>query len=419
MMAKPTSPMSLTSTVSSVQSTIPQQILSSKGTEKTKQKLEKKARRPLKNQYEPPWFALVAAKELQLSKISSDYAHSSSTRETDGASASFRSTPGHLTLDDETNASSKRSAVWPEAIRSNEVTDFPKSRPQLAGLKKSSELLNRAMPKPRTAAGSDVDDLVESQAGQGNPSSWQHSETVVDFLRRLPVSDPATAEAGPWLWVHAQYVQRRWENQSVQSNVIAFEDAALPLLQAFEAQFTNIEAQNPGMPAGTITRKLGPYRETLEHEILQTARKYHVTSGKWMFFPGSEELSRTWRIIAEATARGVLGPTSKVGTWEPGNDKKGTLICVYTYDFFDLEDVKRVLLQLVELGLTHRDSKQIYYKCDAYTYMGLGSDNPYKIKASLYGSHEVLDGEVRVTEDGKVLHVKKRTSKSMFDFLKK
>ena len=99
------------------------------------------------------------------------------------------------------------------------VLDFLRNRPQLAGMEKASETSLRSVPStPNLAGGQEVEDLVSSNASQGNPSSWQHSETVVDFLRRLPVDHPATADVGPWLWVHAQTPQRRWSDQSLKSN---------------------------------------------------------------------------------------------------------------------------------------------------------------------------------------------------------
>jgi hypothetical protein len=38
------------------------------------------------------------------------------------------------------------------------------------------------------------------------------------------------------------------------------------------------------------------------------------------------------------------------------------LVCVYTNDFTDKEDVKRVVVKLVELGLVSR-RRPVFYKC--------------------------------------------------------
>jgi hypothetical protein len=69
------------------------------------------------------------------------------------------------------------------------------------------------------------------------------------------------------------------------------------------------------------------------------------------------------------------------------------VICIYTKDFNDKGDVRRVVLELDKLGLLPRDRKRsIYYKCDAYTYLQIMSDNPYGLSASLYPSKDFLEG---------------------------
>jgi hypothetical protein len=235
-------------------------------------------------------------------------------------------------------------------------------------------------------------------------SSWQQHETILEFLRRLPVADPETANVGPWLWVHCS---PELQDSSDDKDVDAFVDAASPLLEGLCKQRVIFEQQNPDKAVGTITRKLGPYRDQLEVDLLNTAKRFGVTSSKWMLFPKLDDLPRVWRLVAEATAEGKLGSTSKVGTWSPDDAIKGcTLICVYTNDFSDLDDVKRVMRALIDLGIAKRESK-IYYKCDAYTYLGMKSGNAYKLPASLWSSEEVLEDRVKYRE-GVVTRLQKR-----------
>ena len=47
----------------------------------------------------------------------------------------------------------------------------------------------------------------------------------------------------------------------------------------------------------------------------------------------------------------------------------------------------------------------IYYKCDAYTYLGINSGNDYKLRASLYSSEEILNGQVKY-KDGAIIRLK-------------
>lgn len=130
-----------------------------------------------------------------------------------------------------------------------------------------------------------------------------------------------------------------------------------------------------------------------------------------MLFPGPEDLPRYWRVVAEATAQGTLGPTSKVATPDPYDGKIETLVCVYTYDFTDASDVGRVLAELLDLQLFRRDGKQIFYKCDAYTYLNIVSDNRWKLRASLYSSNELLKNETKSSKEGPVARLKKRNGK--------
>lgn len=118
-----------------------------------------------------------------------------------------------------------------------------------------------------------------------------------------------------------------------------------------------------------------------------------------MLFPKPDDVNRVWRIVAEAVIHGRLGDTAKVAPADPPNPfaagtqrQSSHLICVYTKDFSDLDDVRRVLDELVELGLAPRKASDgaIYYKADVYTYLGLDSNNPYGLKASLYSSKDLM-----------------------------
>ncbi len=216
----------------------------------------------------------------------------------------------------------------------------------------------------RTSSTAEAVEMVDSNCFEGDPSAWQQkNETILEFLRRAPVGNPASAILGPWLWVGCPWIPATWMARMQKTDVPAFTEAGEALLHAHEVQKVNLEQADPKAAPATITRRLGPYREQLEDDLLTLAVKTGTTYGKWMLFPD------VWGLVAEATAAGKLGPTSKAAT-SPGN-----LICVYTYAFEDNDDVRRVLEALHDLGVCSRDGKPIYYKCDAYTYLGLDSNN--------------------------------------------
>jgi len=262
--------------------------------------------------------------------------------------------------------------------------------------------------RDRTAAGEEASDLVDVDHFKGRSDAWQHDETIDEFLKRLPVADPSTAAVGPWLWVRSPQVTRKRKQRKEESDEESFIVRGETLLDTFNKQRATLEAQHPKMSTGGITRKMNPYRDQLEEDLLSAAVETGTTCGKWMLFPSSTDLPRYWRVVAEATSQGRLGPVSKVGTYDPYDGKDETLICVYTYDFTDMPDVRRVLDELLELNLCRTDDRPIWYKCDAYTYMNITSKNAYNLRASLFSSAEVFKDNAKAKVDGLIARVKKR-----------
>ncbi len=98
-------------------------------------------------------------------------------------------------------------------------------------------------------------------------------------------------------------------------------------------------------------RKQGSYPEPTER------------NGKWLIFLSAQSIDRYWAKIKEAVEQGQLGEQAKVSTRSPGSmppevrrkkEERGDtrfVICVYTYDYQDREDVMRVRQQLRELGI--------------------------------------------------------------------
>jgi len=225
----------------------------------------------------------------------------------------------------------------------------------------------------------------------------QRSETVEAYISRLPPSRSAFDIHGPWLWVHDATRQ----SSSVKTfDKEEFMDKAYKLLSDFRDLENKTRESMPGKAAGTITRKLTPKRKELEQDLRKVAKETACLSGKWMLFPQVDDVDRVWRAVCEGVDSGKLGPTAKVATngGEVRNEREThlRLICIYTKDFSDEKDVRRVLDALLEMNLVKLPEDDmgngIYYKCDAYTYLNLGASNDYKIKASIYSSKEMLKG---------------------------
>ncbi len=103
-------------------------------------------------------------------------------------------------------------------------------------------------------------------------------------------------------------------------------------------------------------------------------RAWTERSGKWLLFVPFQKLDQTWNLIAEETVSGLLGIASKAATAKTNGLARNAwikVICIYTYDFDDMEDVMRVRARLRELGFI----KKLSYKSDQATENGVYASN--------------------------------------------
>jgi len=92
-------------------------------------------------------------------------------------------------------------------------------------------------------------------------------------------------------------------------------------------------------------------------------------SGKWLIFVSLKNVDEVWAKIKKAVEEGKLGDSAKVATAKPNplaTDPNAKVICVYTYDYTDEKDVKRIREELRKLGITNK----IPYKADEDTLSG-------------------------------------------------
>lgn len=112
--------------------------------------------------------------------------------------------------------------------------------------------------------------------------------------------------------------------------------------------------------------------------------------GKWLIFESPDKIDNVWDNVKEATNKGLLGISSKVSTRKQTQEygEGQYVICVYTKDFRDKDNVKQVLQELRKIGIIQK----LYYKTDSTTLEGLYSkEGPLtkkKGKASLYCSDD-------------------------------
>ena len=103
-------------------------------------------------------------------------------------------------------------------------------------------------------------------------------------------------------------------------------------------------------------RKTGKYPE-------HTSR-----GGKWLIFVGSHNQSRIWNKIKVAVEKGRLGGLAKAPRYSARGQSAGSgVICVYTYDWKDRQDVQRIRGELRKIGII----RKLSYKTDEDTERGI------------------------------------------------
>ena len=219
---------------------------------------------------------------------------------------------------------------------------------------------------------------------EGDEMAKQLNEPLFGFLNRLkPSSTPIFS--GPWIWIANPHAKRHGR-----SDVAGLKQEGHRMLESFTNQQRSLEARYPEKNPASITGMMKAAKDLLEEDIVKLARAKNLMNGKWMLFPSPSDVDEVWTKVTKATHAGTLGIAAKVAT-AGGDDRseRSRLICVYTNDFSDKGDVKRVLRKLMDLKLVE-GGQGIFYKCDAYTYLDIMNGNNYRLKASMYNSKEMV-----------------------------
>ena len=131
---------------------------------------------------------------------------------------------------------------------------------------------------------------------------------------------------------------------------------------------------------------LEKYQEQQEIILGERSRiEKQLKAGKWLIFMDREHIDDVWAKIKTATEQGRLGMAAKVSTAKSKSAdigyKKGIhVICVYTSDWTDEKDVKRVREELRKLGITNK----IPYKADEDTIKGKYAAKGHKSISKYY-----------------------------------
>jgi len=150
-----------------------------------------------------------------------------------------------------------------------------------------------------------------------------------------------------------------------------------------------------------------PSKITKDYWVLafpnKNTREITDNCGKWLIFTNTKDLDNCWQKIAKATEEGILGIEAKSATAKENpnalsQDKK--VICVYTYDSEDKDDVARVAWELYDLGVV---PVVLNYKKDKVTL-----EKKYAVK----GQKKICRYSISHT------HFKGKTKEEFIDFFK-
>ncbi|KAI4864516.1 DUF1917-domain-containing protein [Hypoxylon rubiginosum] len=247
----------------------------------------------------------------------------------------------------------------------------------------------------------DVSHLHNPYAGM--KYAWQLTETVEDFLARMPPATTDQTPDSPWIWVCNPYIKRKRKQEAANQMIRGGEDEAPEEKGAdlgsvveggmarlhFASEFINF-CRNSGNQPAIITRECRKAGTDAAKDILDLAKAHRVRCGKWMLFCTVLQVNEVWEIVAKATANNELGIAAKVAPRSTTDKRTDRLICVYTADFSDTKDVRRVAEKLKQLGLIQSNRRPLYYKPDVYTYLGIAHGNPWEIRASIYDTTSML-----------------------------
>ena len=171
------------------------------------------------------------------------------------------------------------------------------------------------------------------------------SQNLVQYLSRWPPSR-TPAIYGPWI-----VVERGGQQPTTAS----------PDLKGLSASFQTLAL------SGTVTP------ETLD----QISKAHNVKTGKWMIFEESNKIDMLWgKLVYHLCVERQKG-FAKVSTWKKGERH---VVCVYAEDYTDLEEVNGLRMALKAIGV----KRQIGFKPDAYTHLGIYKENAWNIRPSRY-----------------------------------
>lgn len=197
-----------------------------------------------------------------------------------------------------------------------------------------------------------------SDSGDGSTPNGDDDQDCYLMGSLLVDKNVGAYSSGGWIWTHCKKFEAL--HQAI-SRVDNQND-----IERFQKEFREKHEK-------TLTARKS-------HElIVELAKKHNVLHGKWLLKVKSESASEVWPKIRSACIAGKLGSTAKISD-QPEN---GTfVICAYSNNFNDREDVLRVRRAIHELGIYTKTA--LHYKPDAITLLDIYSGDMKGMRTTVY-----------------------------------
>lgn len=200
--------------------------------------------------------------------------------------------------------------------------------------------------------------IVDSSKRQRSDGDDNDAQDCFLMGSLLVDNNTGAYSSGGWIWTHCKNFATLYPGKSRVDNLSDIEE--------YQKEFR--EKHDKALTA----RK--------SHElIVELAKKHNVLHGKWLLNVKPESASEIWPKIRNACISGKLGSTAKISD-QPENGS--FVICVYTNNFTDKEDVLRVRQAIHALGIYTKSS--LHYKPDAITLLDIYAGDMKGMRTTVY-----------------------------------
>lgn len=125
---------------------------------------------------------------------------------------------------------------------------------------------------------------------EGVPNARQLTETVEEFLQRLPPATTKASSSLPWIFISNPYRKAPMFTQradvlgecapSENENREGFIERGQELLQDLRVFRNHIESQKQNASESAVNKAVTPHKNIIIKKMLEAAAEYHCTSGK-------------------------------------------------------------------------------------------------------------------------------------------